>query len=71
MNSTKRRPSDQDSTSNDVTDIMNSGSVAVVAGGLGSNSPASNGTQFDVQPPTKRSNTAAENSEIANGVQVS
>jgi len=42
-----------------------------MAGGLGSNNSENNGTQFDVQPPTKRSNTAAENSEIANGVQVS
>jgi hypothetical protein len=56
-----------------VSDIINNVSV------VGSNSNSSNGTQFDVQPPTKRSNTtttttataAAENSEIANGVQVS
>ena len=62
----KRRPSDQDSSSVDVDILNNSGGQI---GALTAMSD-SNGTQFDVQPPTKRSNTT-ENSEIANGLQVS
>jgi hypothetical protein len=70
-NTAKRRPSDQDNTSTDCPDSMNSSvGGGVVGGSVGSNS-STNGTPFDVQPPTKRSNTAAESSEIANGVQVS
>ena len=61
LNTSKRRPSDQDSTSTDCTDVISNHHIG-----------SDNGTAFDVQPPTKRSNTAAtENSEIANGVQVS
>ena len=71
-NTAKRRPSDQDNTSTDCPDNINSSvGGGVVGGSVGSNSSSTNGTPFDVQPPTKRSNTAAESSEIANGVQVS
>ena len=64
--SSKRRPSDQDSSSVDVGDIMKTGDSPLP--GMAS----SNGSQFDVQPPTKRSNTAAtDSSELANGLQVS
>ena len=50
----------------DVGDIMKTGDSPLP--GMAS----SNGSQFDVQPPTKRSNTAAtDSSELANGLQVS
>lgn len=67
-NTSKRRPSDQDNSS-DATDLVNSGGLA--GSGVGSVGSNSNGTSIDVQPPTKRSNTTTENNEIANGVQVS
>jgi poly(A) polymerase len=64
----KRRPSDQDSLSIDGSDLKSSMSTDSLTALSSSNG---NGNQCDVQPPTKRSNTATENSEIPNGLQVS
>jgi poly(A) polymerase len=62
----KRRPSDQDSVSADASDVGNSHKS-----GDGANPSSNGGSQFDVQPPTKKSNTTTESGEISNGLQVS